>query len=117
MRVSLAVKITLPENALHYSSDSNTLEMAFKAIYLWDVFQSILAIGISFARARGVRPRIWSDAFSPAMIEGAFKFPLVMRGKIELSATNKFWVPMSWQFGATTAIGSFRAPSLQVPQG
>ena len=46
---------------------------------------------------------MWSAAFSPAMIDGALRLPLVTRGKIELSATRKASTPMTRQSGSTTA--------------
>ena len=52
---------------------------------------------------------MWSAAFSPTMIDGALRLPLVMRGKIELSATRKASTPITRQSGSMTASGSSRA--------
>ena len=51
------------------------------------------------------------------MIEGAFKFPFVMRGKIEESAKNKLDSPLTLQSFSTTVVGSFLSPILHVPHG
>ena len=53
-----------------------------------EVRQRGLIQGAAFDGGKGVRPRMWSAAFSPTMIEGALRLPLVIRGKIELSATR-----------------------------
>src|SRR5262249_834413 len=50
----------------------------------------------------GVRPRMWSAAFSPVMIEGALRLPLVTRGKIEESATRRPSTPITRHSGSTT---------------
>ena len=55
---------------------------------------------------RGFRPKIWSEAFSPTIMEGPFKFPFVILGKIELSATLRFSTPITLQEESTTAFGS-----------
>ena len=58
----------------------------------------------------GARPRMWSAAFSPTMIEGALRLPLVICGKIELSATRSPSTPITRHSGSTTAPGIVRAP-------
>ena len=60
---------------------------------------------------------MWSAAFSPAMIDGALRLPLVTRGKIELSATRKASTPMTRHSGSTTAPESSARPRRAVPQG
>ena len=51
------------------------------------------------------------------MIDGPVRLPLVMRGKIDESATRRPSTPITRHSGSTTAIGSSTAPILQVPQG
>src|SRR5665213_72189 len=85
--------------------------------HLWAVFQSGLIQGSRFDGASGSLPRIWSAAFSPIMIVGALRFPLVICGMMDESTTRKFAVPITRHCGSTTAILSFADPILQVPQG
>src|SRR5882762_5225403 len=72
--------------------------------YLSDACQRGLIHGSWLDGASGVRPRMWSDAFSPVMIDGALRLPLVTRGKIEESATRRPSMPMTRHSGSTTLI-------------
>ena len=47
---------------------------------------------------------------SPTMIDGAFRLPLVMRGKMLLSATRSPSTPITRACGSTTAAGSLTWP-------
>ncbi len=60
---------------------------------------------------------MWSAAFSPSMIVGAFRLPLVMRGNTELSTTRSPSTPITRHSGSTTASGSDAAPMRALPQG
>ena len=59
--------------------------------------------------------RMWSAAFSPMMIEGAFTLPLGIDGITEASTTRRPSTPWTRHSGSTTASES--VPILQVPQG
>src|SRR5690606_35493225 len=65
----------------------------------------------------GARPRMWSATFSPTMIEGALRLPLVIRGKTEESATRRPSTPITRHSGSTTAIRSSARPMRHVPHG
>ena len=85
--------------------------------YLWSVCQLGCRNGTSLTGARELLPKIWSAAFSPIIIDGAFRLPLVIRGNRDESAQNRFSVPMTRQSGLTTASGSSGDPIRQVPHG
>src|SRR3546814_8716522 len=55
------------------------------------------------AGASGGRPRMMSDAFSPTMMVGALRLPLVMVGNTELSTTRNPSTPITRSAGSTTA--------------
>ena len=65
----------------------------------------------------GAISRMMSAAFSPIMIVGALRFPVVIDGMIEESTTLSPSTPMTRVSGSTTAIGSSGAPILQVHAG
>ena len=69
------------------------------------------AEGLAAARS------IISAHFSPIMMVGPFRLPLVTCGMMEESATRRASMPITRHSGSTTAIGSSTAPILQVPQG
>ena len=60
---------------------------------------------------------MWSAAFSPIMIVGALRLPVVTEGMIEESTTRRPSMPITRVYGSTTAIGYCRLPILQVPLG
>src|SRR3954452_4657863 len=85
--------------------------------YLSDTCQRGLIQGSWLDGGSGVRPRMWSAAFSPVMIDGALRLPLVTRGKIEESATRNPSTPITRHSGSTTLMTSSARPILQVPHG
>ena len=58
-----------------------------------------------------------SAAFSPIMIVGALRLPLVIEGMIEESTTRSASTPITRVSGSTTANGSAGDPILQVQEG
>ena len=55
--------------------------------------------------------------FSPVMMMGVFRLPLVVRGKMLLSASRSPSTPITRHSGSTTASGSSLLPIRAVPQG
>jgi hypothetical protein len=66
--------------------------------------------GARLSRGRGSRPRMWSAAFSPTMIEGAFSVAVRDLREDRLSASRSPSTPITRACGSTTAIGIVRAP-------
>src|SRR4029077_5036210 len=71
----------------------------------------------TFAAGSSARPRTWSAPFSPIMIVGAFRLPVVIIGMIEESITRRPSTPITRHAGSTTARGSSDRPIRQVPHG
>ena len=63
------------------------------------------------------RPRMWSAPFSPIMIVGAFRLPVVTDGITDESTTRRFSSPRTRSSGSTTAIGSSSRPILHEQEG
>lgn len=65
----------------------------------------------------GFLPRMRSDMRSATIITGALRFPFVIDGNIDASATRKLFTPKTRPLLSTTAPSSGLLPILAVPHG